>query len=246
MTDPDSYSQDSISLRDAGIVTIVQQKKGARFNLDSVLLADFCIIKPWDFIVEAGAGTGIISLLLAKKYPRSHIVAVEVQASLAKLCRRNIDENHLEERINLIEQDFRKLRSSVKLSSVDVIVANPPYTRSGAGKTSPRPDRLSSRHERFGDLAAWLDLRRFLKDRGRYFLVYTADRLADLVTALRSARLEPKRMRMVHPYQDKPASLVLMEAVKSAGAGLKVLPPLIVHETEGGYTQEMKLIYSTP
>ncbi len=241
-----SLTQDSISLRGAGVVTVVQQKKGARFSLDSILLADFCRIKSWDRVLEPGAGTGVVSLLLAKKYPRSHIIAIEVQPATAKLCRRNIEENHLENRITLLEEDITAMKRHPKLAPFDVIVANPPYHRTGTGKQSPDPERLASRHDRLGDISAWLDLQRFLKNRGSYVMSFPADRLADLIALLRSRSLEPKRMRMVHPYQNKPASLFLLEAVKSAGIGIQVLAPLVVHEADGGYTEELKAIYGPP
>ncbi len=246
MADSESYTRDSISLRGAGVVTVVQPKTGARFNLDSVLLADFCRVKPRDRILEPGTGTGIVSLLLARRHPRSHIVAVEVQGAAAGVCSRNIVENGLEKKITLIEQDLRTLKNRLKASSFDVIVANPPYTKTGAGRQSPSPGRLSARHERFGDIGAWLDLGRYLKNKGRYALVFSADRVADLIIQLRSRSLEPKRMRLVYPYRDKPASLVLLEAVRSAGPGLQVLSPLIVHVTGGGYSEEMQAIYGRP
>ncbi len=242
----DSVSHDSISLRGAGIVTVLQQKKGARFNLDSLLLADFCRIKPWDQVLEPGAGTGIVALLLAKKFPRIHITAVELQNPAARLCRRNIEENQLEQRIKLFELDLRTLKRTLKASSLDVIVANPPYTRTGSGRQSPAPERQSSRHDRHGDLGCWLDLQRFLKNKGRYYLVFPADRLADLIASLRSRSLEPKRLRFVHPFKDEPASVVLLETVKAAGTGLQVLPPLVIHESGGGYTDEMKEMYGLP
>jgi tRNA1Val (adenine37-N6)-methyltransferase len=236
-------TRDSISLRGAGAVTIVQQKKGHRFTLDSILLADFCRIKPRDKILEPGAGTGIISLLLAKKYPHVRIKAVEIQTALADLCRQNIIDNGLSDQIILLEQDIRSLEGELKASTFDVIVANAPYTKSGAGRQSPRPERLLSRHDRGADIAAWLNLQIFLKNKGRYFLVFPADRLSELISSLRMYHLEPKRMRLVHPYDGRPASLVLIEAVRSAGIGLEVLPPLIVHATESGYTEEMRHIY---
>jgi tRNA1Val (adenine37-N6)-methyltransferase len=236
-------TRDSISLRGAGAVTIVQQKKGHRFTLDSILLADFCRIKPRDKILEPGAGTGIISLLLAKKYPHVRIKAVEIQTALADLCRQNIIDNGLSDQIILLEQDIRSLEGELKASTFDVIVANAPYTKSGAGRQSPRPERLLSRHDRGADIAAWLNLQLFLKNKGRYFLVFPADRLSELISSLRMYHLEPKRMRLVHPYDGRPASLVLIEAVRSAGIGLEVLPPLIVHATESGYTEEMRHIY---
>ncbi|HTP04272.1 MAG TPA: methyltransferase [Nitrospirota bacterium] len=238
-----TVTRDSISLQGAGVVTIVQQKKGHRFTLDSILLADFCRIKPRDRILEPGTGTGIISLLLAKKYPHVRITAIEIQTALADLCRQNIIDNGLENHIILLERDITDLRGELKTSTFDVIVANAPYTKSGAGRQSPHSERLLSRHDRGTDIATWLDLRMFLKDRGRYFLVFPADRLSELISSLRMHRLEPKRIRLVHPYYGKPASLVLIEAVRSAGIGLEVLPPLVVHDAGSGYTEEMRHIY---
>lgn len=241
-----TYTHDSISLRDAGVVTIIQQKKGARFTLDSLLLADFCRIKSWDRVLEPGAGTGIISLLLAKKYPRSHIVAVEIQSAAARLFRRNIAANRLENRIMLVEQDLSKLKGELKPDTFDIIVANPPYTKTGTGKQSPSTERSISRHDKLGDIAAWLDLHLFLKNKGRYVLVFPSDRLVDLIASLRIRKLEPKLIRFVHPYQGKPASLVLIEAIKSSGTGLQVLPPLVIHKDGGGYSEEMRKIYALP
>lgn len=246
MAGPESYSQDSISLRGAGVVTVTQQKKGARFTLDSLLLADFCRVNTWDRILEPGAGTGIVSLLLAKKHPRSNLVAIERQTALARVCRTNIAQNSLEDRITLLEQDFRTVKNVLKASTFDVIVANPPYTRTGSGKPSPGEERASSRQERFGDLGAWLDLQRFLKNKGRFVLVFPAERLTDLLVSLRSRALEPKLLRLIHPAAGKPASLVLVEAFKAAGPGLRTISPLFVHDETGGYTTELRELYGLP
>lgn len=237
-------TSDSIALRGAGVVRITQRRKGHRFTLDSVLLADFCRIKTKDRILEAGAGSGVISILLAKKFPQTSITAVELQSAEAELASRNISDNGLGGRITLITQDIKKLRKELAPGSFDVIVANPPFTKTGAGRRSPVHQRQFARHDGFGDINAWLDMLVFLKNGGRYFLVFAAARMAELISLMRERTLEPKRMRLVHPYKDRPASLMLMEAVRSAGAGLEVMPPLIVHEQGGGYSEEMKEIYA--
>lgn len=234
---------DSISLRGAGIVQIGQHADGHRFTLDSILLADFCRMRPRDKVLEPGAGSGVISLLLAKKFPKTTITAVELQPEAAELCRWNAHVNALQERVMVIEGDIWALRGLTAAGSFGVIVANPPYARAGTGRASPRPKRRTARQERSAPLEAWLDLERLLKNGGKYFLVYSAARAAEILSALRARKLEPKRLRLVHPFRDKPASLVLIEAVKSAGTGLEVLPPLIVHEPGGGYSTEMIEIY---
>ncbi len=240
-----AVTHDSISLRGAGIVSITQQKKGFRFTLDSLLLADFCCIKPRDRVLEPGAGTGVISLLLARKFPKVRFVADEVEPGAYELLLRNIEDNGLMKNIVPMNTDLLNLHGSLPPQSFDVIVANPPYTKVGAGRKSPLPNRHLARQSPTATIDAWLDLKNLLKNKGRYFLVFPANRAAELLALLRTRDLEPKRLRFVHPHVHKPASLVLVEAIRSAGIGLDVLPPLIVHEQDGGYTEEVREIYGT-
>ena len=242
MTD---VTRDSISLRNAGIVFITQQKKGVRFTLDSLLLADFCCIKPRDRVLEPGAGTGVITLLLAKKFPQARFVADEVEPEAYELLLHNIEDNGLLDNIVPVNADLCDLTNSISSHAFDVIVANPPYTKAGAGRTSPFSDRHLARQGKTAPITAWLDLKDLLKDKGRYFIVFPASRAAELLALLHMRELEPKRLRFVHPYAHKPASLILVEAMRSAGIGLDVLPPLIVHEHDGGYTEEVRDIYGT-
>ncbi len=234
---------DSISLRGAGTVTIVQQKKGHRFTLDSLLLADFCRVKPPVRILEPGAGTGIISILLAKKFPKALFSLVEMQPDLVTLCRQNVRLNDLSQSIAVIHREISLLKGLMMPGSFDAIVVNPPYTRSGTGEKCLAKTRQAARHEQTADLGKWIGLQHYLKNKGRYSIVFPVSRLVELVTEMRMRKLEPKRLRLVHPSVDKPASLVMIEAVKSAGPGLEVLSPLIVHEADGRYTGEMRNIY---
>ena len=246
MTNPPSTTHDSIAMRGAGIVQVTQPVKGHRFTLDSILLADFCRVKPGERVLEPGSGTGIITLLLAKKHPRSSFTALEVQPSLAALCERNSSDNALGDRITVLARDLRRPGTALVPGSFGVIVANPPYIKEGTGRTSPSAARCISRQDHAASLDIWLNLQRYLKNGGRYCIVFQAARLAELLALMRRRSLEPKLMRLVHPHADKPASLVLVEAMKMAGAGMEVLPPLIVHERDGGYTDEMRDIYDMP
>jgi tRNA1(Val) A37 N6-methylase TrmN6 len=238
-----AVTHDSISLLGAGVVTIMQPKKGVRFTLDSLLLADFCRIKPRDRILELGAGTGVISLLLARKFPKARFVADELEPRAYGLLCRNIGMNGLQDRIAPLDRNVNDLFHSIARDAFDVLIANPPYTKSGTGRKSPSPERQTARQDQAASLHAWLGCRDLLKNRGKYFLVFPAGRAVELISLLRENKLEPKRARFVHPHHHKPASLVLIEAVKAAGTGIEVLPPLIVHGVDGGYSGEIKKIY---
>jgi tRNA1(Val) A37 N6-methylase TrmN6 len=70
-------------------------------------------------------------------------------------------------------------------------------------------------------------------------VVYLAERAVDLFSAMRAARLEPKRVRMVHSFMDADASLVLVEGVKGGRSGVKILPPLMVYDDGKNYSAEV-------
>lgn len=239
-----SVTHDSIALRGAGVVAIDQPAQGHRFTLDSILLADFCRFRADDRILEPGAGTGLISIALAKKFPGTTFFAFEIQEPLARLCRRNVHANGLDERIIMICRDIRRLPASVAPRTFEAIIANPPYTRSGTGRPSPASGRRIARHDAAAPLDAWLDLHVLLKNRGTFTLVFPVARLTELIGLMRDRNLEPKRLRLVHPYLTRPASVVLIEAVKAGRTGMEVLPPLIVHGPDGNYSEEMREIYA--
>jgi len=222
-------------------VEIEQPAKGVRFTLDSLLIADFCRLRPRDKVLEPGAGTGVISLLLARKHPSARFLAIEEEPHAFDLLCRNIEANDLVHHITAANQDIRRLPHS---EIFDAIVANPPYTKAGTGKNSPSVPRRQARHDQSAPLKAWIDLGSLLKNKGRFFLVFTATRTAEVITLMRERHLEPKRLRFVHPSHTKPASLVLIEAVAAAAPNLEVLPPLVVHGPGNTYSEEMKKIYN--
>jgi tRNA1Val (adenine37-N6)-methyltransferase len=238
-------TRDSISLRGAGMAHITQPVNGHRFTLDSVLLADFCRIKPKERVLEPGAGTGIISLLLAKKQPGASFTAVEVQSDLAVLCEQNIMDNELTGRMQVVRKDLRRIGRTIAAGSMNVVVANPPYRREDAGRTSPDNTRRIARQQATAPLGSWLGLQRYLKNGGRFTMIFPAAQLAELITEMKRSALEPKRLRLAHPYTDRTASLVLIEAIKGGGSGVEVLAPLVIHEQGGGYSKEMREIYGS-
>ncbi|MBA4348997.1 MAG: hypothetical protein C0415_03285 [Thermodesulfovibrio sp.] len=95
------------SIRD---IQIYQNKDGYRFSVDALLLFSFVNLKRVKKIADMGAGSGIIGLLLAKKYPAAQVTLIELQASLARLAQKNVVLNGLEDRVIIIKADVRELR----------------------------------------------------------------------------------------------------------------------------------------
>ncbi len=228
------------SIRD---IKIIQAKDGYRFSIDAVLLENFISAKRLQKGVELGAGSGIISILLAARLKGPKIIAVEVQKPLAERARRNVSLNNLDDRIEIIANDMRALKKMFPANTFDFVFSNPPFRKAKTGRLSKFEERAVARHEIEITLPDLIKTASYLlKHSGRFYLIYHPFRLAELVEMLRKSRLEPKRMRFVHSKAGDEAKIVLIEAVKGSGIWLKIDPPLYLYDKGSVYTPEMKII----
>ena len=120
------HDDESLDAFYRGRIRILQKKKGYRFSVDAPLLADFIRTKESDLALELGTGCGVISLLLSVK-PFRHITALEIQPALADLARRNVALNNLEQKIAVVEKDWRAYRPERKYD----------FNSSGRSRNSP-------------------------------------------------------------------------------------------------------------
>jgi tRNA1Val (adenine37-N6)-methyltransferase len=227
-----------------GSIRLYQHRHGYRFSLDAVLLASFVNVPRVRRIADLGAGSGVVGLLLAEKYPSASITLVEVQRGLHELSARNISLNGLDDRVRALRHDIRAINAEV-IPRVDVVVSNPPFRRPGSGRLSLGEERAVARHElllTFGELAA--AAKRTLGARGRFFLVHHPERVPEILDILGEEGFQPKRLRFVHGNAAAEARIVLLEAVRQGRAGMRVEPPLFVYEEDGKtYTEEVRSMY---
>ena len=208
-----------------GRLRIIQSQKGYRFSVDALLLADFAILEDEDIVVDLGAGCGIISLLLALQKEPGLVVGLELQNDLVSQAQRNVALNKLEQKVAIMQGDLRNPPLSTGFA--DMVVCNPPYRRAKSGRINPDVGKAIARHEIAVSLDAILAASAtLLKRKGRLFLIYPANRMVELLTKMRRARLEPKRLQLVFPDSASEAKLALIEGRVQARPGLKVLPPI--------------------
>ena len=193
---------------------IIQKTNGFCFGMDAVLLSGFASVKPGEKALDLGTGTGIIPILLEAKTEGSHFTGLEIQAEMAEMA------------------------------SFDVVTTNPPYMNDSHGLKNPDLPKAIARHEVLCNLE---DVVRAaasaLRPGGRLYMVHHPRRLIEILMAMKSQKLEPKRMKFVHPFADKEANMVLIEAVRGGGALMTVEKPIIVYKEPGVYTDEIYDIY---
>ena len=223
-----------------GKIRVMQNRRGYRFSIDAVLLAYHAAPRAQEKILDLGTGCGIIPLILAYRQPQIEIYGVEVQAELAELAVSNVRENQLEGRITVFCTDMKLLRPAMTAGPVDLVVCNPPFRRRGSGRINPDAQRAVARHEIKANLGDIIQTsHRMLRTAGRLVLIYTAERMTDILSRMRTDGIEPKFIRMIHSRQDTEAALILIEGVKGGRPDLKIAPPLIIYDKKNDYTDEV-------
>ena len=223
-----------------GKIRITQDRTGYRFSIDAILLAYFADPRSGDKVLDLGTGCGIIPLILAYRQPNIAIYGVEVQTKLAELAVSNVRENQLEGRITVFCTDMKLLRPAMTAGPVDLVVCNPPFRRRGSGRINPDAQRAVARHEIKANLGDIIQTsHRMLRTAGRLVLIYTAERMTDILSRMRTDGIEPKFIRMIHSRQDTEAALILIEGVKGGRPDLKIAPPLIIYDKKNDYTDEV-------
>lgn len=220
-----------------------EQSEHFRLGTDSILLADFVNIGTRRRGCDLGCGSGILPLLLLTSCGKLNMTGLEINPEAADTARRNMEANGLSDRCRIITGDIRQHRSLFGTGEFDLVVSNPPYFSSGSGHLSPDAQRAAARGE---VLCSFEDICRaasyLCRTGGAFCLVHRAERLVDVFCLLRENGFEPKRLRTVAHSSEKEPSLVLIEARRGAGTGLKIMPPMFI--TENGHeSAEIKRIY---
>ena len=220
---------------------IIQNTDMFSFSLDSVLLANFVSLnKNITNVLDIGCGNAPIPLILSTKTSAS-ITGVEIQPDVYDMAIRSVSINNLDDRINIINDDINNYANNVESDSFDVITCNPPFFKVSPGSNFNESEyKVIARHEVKLDLNQLFKIsRKLLKNGGVVSIVHRPDRLIDIISVMRENNIEPKRLRFIYPKEGRECNMILVEGSKNGNSGLKILPPLITHNSDGSYTKEV-------
>ncbi len=222
---------------------IIQSDEVFSFSLDAVLLARFCHVPKRGKVLDLCTGNGVIPILLSTRC-EGQIVGVEIQPRLCDMALRSVQLNGLESSITIVCDDARRVHERFGHGAFDHVTINPPYLPATGRDKNINPYIANARHELNGTLDELVNAcARLVKSGGKVSMVHRPARLTEIIETMRKYRLEPKRMRFVHPRLDEEANIVLIEAIKDGGVELRLLPPMIVFEEGQTYTPELQQIF---
>ena len=226
---------------------ILQNEKRFCFGIDAVLLADFSAkkVRANSNVIDLCSGNGIIALLVCGITKARKITAMEIQKEDALLAKESVKINMLDEKINIINDDLKKVSLLFEKYSFDTVICNPPYIKSSHGKENSINAKTIARREIFCELEDIIkSVEYLLKPNGHFFMIHRPERLSEIFVLLNKYKLEASEIRFVQPFVDKVPTMVLVEARKNITPNLKVDIPLIIYSKRGVYSDEVKSIYS--
>jgi tRNA1(Val) A37 N6-methylase TrmN6 len=234
MTEPPFETTEDAFL--GGQLRLRQPKSGHRAGHDAMLLAAATAARPGDRVVDFGAGVGAAGLALATRVPGIEIVLVEIDGRLAELARGNAASNAI--RANVIAMDIASsadvfAAAGLSPDSVDVVLMNPPFNDSRRHRASPDKSREIAHVADATTLDSWVHAaRRILKSGGVLSLIWRADALAEILSAL-DRGFGSLAMLPVHGDSATPAIRVLIRAIKGGRAPTQICAGVMLNDESG-------------
>ncbi len=225
---------------------IYQDDEWFKFSLDSVLLAFFVTINlRHKKIIDLATGNAPIPLLLSYRTNAS-IYGIELQKCIYDLGVESVLENGLNHQINLLCGDVKNINYYFESESFDVVTCNPPYFATKTdGFINENSVKAIARHEitlKLNDILKSVNY--LLKNGGVFAMIHRTERLIEVIEKMRQYHIEPKRLQLIYPKGGKSSDLFLIEGIKNGKMGLSMLFPLVIHNQDGSYTEEVKKLFS--
>lgn len=221
-TDDPSRASAGISWERLGPYTLAQSNDLFRVSRDSLLLSDFATLRRGDRVFDLGCGVGVLALRLACRACDLTLDGADLLPDCVRLTQENLARNSL--RGTIYTLDVEALPGALPAGGYDLVISNPPYFHPAQGKVAAGA-RGTARTGSAQGLESWCRAARWLlRNGGRFALCCRPQGLAALMAALARHKLEPKRLQPVQSASDRPANLVLLEAVAQGKPGLQLLP----------------------
>jgi tRNA1Val (adenine37-N6)-methyltransferase len=225
----DPSHDESLDVLLRGQVHLLQSRRGYRTSVDAMALAWFAAARQSDAVrvLELGAGSGLVSLLLLRALPLAKAHLVELQPQLARRAERNLRLNSVADRATVQLVD---LAVTPTLPTADLVVCNPPFRTADRRTLPSHPERRLAHVESSADLATFARAAALaLAETGRSCWVFPWRDRERLWQALDSAGLRGGAWHPLGHREGDPEPVRVLVSATKGGVELREATPLFLH-----------------
>ena len=241
-TDPGPEIESPAVSRDSllgGRVAVLQPVTGYRAAIDPVFLAAAVPAEAGERALDVGSGVGTAALCLAMRVPGVRVSGIEVQRDLVRLAMRNADINGLAGAADFMRGSLLEPPLRLAPGSFHHVMANPPFVEAGRGNKPPDPGKAAANVEGVAGIGDWLKFCLLMaRPKGSITLIHRADRLDDVLAAMRGHLGEIVVFPLWPGSAGKPAKRVVVRGRKGLATPLRLSPGLVLHRPDGAFTEE--------
>ncbi len=226
-----------------GKLSILQPRNGPRAAIDAIFLASAVPgrLDQYSLVLDAGAGSGVVSLALACRLKGISCIGIDLEPQLVELAKFNSERNGLSDRVRFLVGDVRQSslmgrNTALTREGFDHVVANPPYYIDGSARKSSHKFKDRAHFQGTDELDAWVRfLTSALRAKGTLTMIHVPEILTQLLNCL-DGRFGSLSVFPLFPKKGRKASRILVQGVKASRAPLTLMPGLVLHESNGEYT----------
>lgn len=189
-------------------------------------------------ILEIGAGSGLVSLMLAQRFRAAQITAVEICPEAARQATQNFSQSPWADRLQLLEGDVRSLSL---VNGYDLVAVNPPFF-----SHSIRPENLTRANARHTETLTFADVvsvaERCLTASGKLVVVIPMQRAEEFCETALDFGLQLVRRCDVLPSTGKPAkrSLLQFQAAKNTDQQVVTIETMVLEVSRHNYSEQFR------
>lgn len=214
--------------------TIEHDKCAMKVGFDGALLAAWATFNNPINVLDIGAGSGLISLILRQRFQDSNITSIEPNKNAIIQSNINFNNSPFKKEIDLIETKLQDYDTDLKF---DLILSNPPFFTEETGGDDE--DRNQARQEKYlpiNDLLTQVDS--LLSNEGKFYLIYPTWEITRVIESASKLNIYISEQTTIYSNKKKPSKRTILEFQK------KPCSPVLKDFTSGnqdiGYSNKYK------
>ena len=224
--------------------TIEQDRCAMKIGTDGILLGAWVEFKDPYSILDIGAGTGIIGLMMAQRSDAGLIDAIEIDDDAYEQCVDNFENSPWNDRLFCYHASLDEFAEEMDEEKYDLIISNPPfYTEDFKGSDEVR------NQARFADALPFEDLidsvSKLLNEDGQFAVIIPFTEEAKFLKLANDSKLYPNRITRVRGTKDTPQkrSLLQLSFSESNVEETELIIEIARHEYTPEYIELVKDFY---